>query len=156
MAGLTLAYSDQGFLARYYAWLDRRGWLPPADGRSAAERFQAAYLEPLVQTLAEDAGLDNLPALAEEARIFLNRPETMTLAAAPTRPWSLARLARMNRYDIIEKLSLTLTVNGRPPVSPAVAAGVFPETQPTGRTGRIKEKYLPARTPAAGQGKQTP
>ena len=110
---LSLAFQDQGFMTRYYAWLAR------AAGWKEAEvpgRLKADFLAPLVEALAEEGLLANLPAVAEAARAFLDQPENLMLSAEPARPWPLASLVKTGGYDIIKNLGMTLTVNDRPPV----------------------------------------
>jgi hypothetical protein len=147
LGGLTLAFRNRGLLEKYYAGLAEAGLT-----EAGPAYLKKNYLAPLVQTLAGEAGLDNLPALAAEAETFLDRPESFKITVAPPRPltfWRLAGLAGKNKYDIMEKLNLTLAVNGRPPVAVTAAAGVFPERLPAAaRPGLILEEDLPSRSPA--------
>jgi hypothetical protein len=115
---LSLIFQDQGLLPRYYAWLGRvAGW----DEDEVRARLKAELLAPLVEILAEEGGFSNLPDLASAAEAFLEQPENLIISAGPARPLALARLVKMNKYDIIDNLGLTLTVNDQPPVAPAVA-----------------------------------
>jgi hypothetical protein len=54
------------------------------------------------------------------------------VSAEPARPLALSRLVKMDRYDIINELRLTLTVNDQSPVAPGVAPEIFPQA-PAGR-----------------------
>ena len=125
--GLSLSFQDQGLTPGYYAWLAGvAGW----DAAEVPARLKEELLFPLVGLLAEEGGLSNLPALAAAAEAFLDQPENLTIAAEPTRPLALARLVKMDRYDIIDSLGMTLTVNDQPPVAIGVASEVPAESRP--------------------------
>jgi len=119
---LSLAFQDQGLIPGYYAWLaEVGGW----DQAEVPTRIKAD-LTPLFLALAEEGRLTSLPALAEAAEAFLDQPENIIISAEPARPLALARLVKMDRYDIIKRLTMTLTVNDQPPV----ALDVAPEAGP--------------------------
>ena len=114
---LSLAFQDQGLIGRYYAWLaEAGGW----DEAESPARIKAELLVPLVEALEAEGALANLPALAAAVETFLDQPEYIMLSAGPAQPLLLARLVKMDRYDIIEKLEITLTVNDQPPVAVSV------------------------------------
>jgi hypothetical protein len=77
--------------------------------------------------LAEEGRLTNLSALAAAAETFLDQPENIMISARPAGPPSLGRLVKMDRYDIIERLKMTFTVNDQPPVALDVAPEALPE-----------------------------
>ncbi|MDR2935705.1 MAG: hypothetical protein LBV70_07555 [Candidatus Adiutrix sp.] len=110
---LSLAFKDQGFMARYYAWLAKAGGWKEAE---VPARLKADFLAPIFQALAKEGGFSNIPAWAEAVGAFLDRPENIMLSAGPARPWPLASLVKTGGYDIIKELGMTLTVNDRPPL----------------------------------------
>jgi hypothetical protein len=121
---LSLTFQDQGLIPGYYAWLaEAAGW----DEAEVRARLKAELLTPLAVALAEEGRLSNLQALAEAAESFLDRPESIMLSAEPDRPPVLASLVKMDGYDIIERLKMTLTVNDQLPVALDVAPEALPE-----------------------------
>jgi hypothetical protein len=114
---LSLAFQNQGFMARYYAWLAKAGGWKEAE---VPARLKRDFLAPLAQALAEEGAFSNLPALTEAVGAFLDRPENIMLSAEPDRPWPLLSLVKTGGYDIIKALGMTLTVNDRPPVRASI------------------------------------
>ena len=122
--GLSLIFQDRGLLPGYYAWLAQAaGW----EEAEVPARIKADLLDPLASALAEEGGLANLPDLAAAAEAFLDQPENIMISAEPPRPLALAHLVKMDRYDIIERLKMTMAVNDLP----AIAVGVnLPRSSP--------------------------
>ena len=119
--GLSLAFQDQGLLPGYYAWLAGvAGW----NEAEVPARLKGELLAPLFGILAEEGVLANLPALALAAEAFLDQPENLMVSAGPDRPLALARLVKMDKYDIISNLKITLTVNDQPTIALGAASEV--------------------------------
>jgi hypothetical protein len=138
LEALSLTFADQGLMQKWYRYLDDAAF-KYAPSRNSADNIMAYYLEPLAQKLDLEQRLANLPVLLSEARVFLEHPESLTIAAAPPQPLPvmsvlslgpLMSLANLDKYDIIEKLHLTAQVNDRAPVAVAARAGVFHERLP--------------------------
>lgn len=135
---LNLNFEDRGLAANFYRHLGRtvfRG----APSRQSAANIMNYVITPLARDLEYEQGLDNLPALVSEAEAFLEHPQRLRLSAEPTPPLPLMpvinsvafmSLANQGKYDIIEKLRLTLAINDRAPIFVAVASGVFKENLP--------------------------
>jgi hypothetical protein len=118
-------------MARYYRYLDRAAF-SRAPKRSTQANILEYFVAPLARILEDEAGLSNLPALLGEAEAFLARPARLALTAAPPEPLPpAASLANLDKYDILEKLRLTIQVNDRTPVAVGVASGVFHERLPS-------------------------
>ncbi len=128
--GLSLTFADQGFMANYYRHLDRTVFRH-APQRPTPANIMEYFISPLARTLEDEAGFSNLPALVSETEAFLSRPARLSLTAAPAEPLSVTSLANLDKYDIIEKLCLTIQVNDRAPVAVGVASGVFHERLPS-------------------------
>jgi len=129
LAGLSATFEDHGFMANYYRHLNRtvfRG----QPGYRTVDNLMDYFVRPLADNLEQEQGLANLPALLSEVEVFFRRPEKFRLAADPAVPLALS-LANPDKYDIIEKLRLTLEVNDRAPIAVAVASGVFQERLPS-------------------------
>ncbi len=130
LAGLRLTFDDQGVMANFYRHLDRTVFRGAPMHQSAANIMEYV-VRPEAEALEYEQGLANLPALVSEVEAFLNRPNHFQITAAPAPPLPLKSLVNLDRYDIIEKLRLTLEVDDRAPVSVAVASGVFQERLPS-------------------------
>lgn len=135
---MEFSFEDWGLAANFYRHLDRTTFRDAPHRRSAINIIDN-FIKRLARDLEYDQGLDNLPALVNEVEAFILRPRSLKLSAAPSPPLPLLpvinsltfmSLANQGKYDIIQKLRLTLAVNGRAPVFVAVASGVFKENLP--------------------------
>lgn len=134
---MKLSFEDRGLAAKLYRHLDRSVFRASPSRQSGANIIHY-IVRPLAQDLEYEQGLDNLPALVSEVEAFLLHPKSLTLSAEPSPPLPLMpvinsvtlSLANQGKYDIIEKLRLTLAVNDRAPIFVAVASGVFKENLP--------------------------
>ena len=129
LEGLSLDFSDQGLMLNFYRYLGNTVF-KYAPGRQSAANIMDYYLIPLARDLEEEQGLANIPVLLSEAQAFLDQPGTLKVTAEPPKPQIIMSLANLDKYDIIEKLHLTVQVNNRAPVVVAVASGVFHERLP--------------------------
>ena len=130
LEGLTAEFANKALMLNLYRHLDRTVF-KQAPSRNSADNIMKYTVMPLAEVLEADAALDNLPALVSEVQAFLNNPQSLKLSANPERALSLGSLANLDKYDIIDKLRLTIEVNGRAPVAVAVASGVFHERLPS-------------------------
>lgn len=134
---MKLSFEDRGLAAKLYRHLDHSVFRGSPNRQSGANIIQY-IVRPLARDLEYEQGLDNLPALVSEVEAFLLHPKNLTLSAEPSPPLPLMpminsvtlSLANQGKYDIIEKLRLTLAVNDRAPIFVAVASGVFKENLP--------------------------
>lgn len=135
---MGLLFEDQGLAANFYRHLGHTVFGGAPSGQSGANIINYV-VAPLARDLEYEQGLDNLPALVSEAEAFLERPLSLWLRAEPAPPLpllpvinsiSFMSFANQGKYDIIEKLRLTLVVNGRAPIFVTVASGVFKENLP--------------------------
>lgn len=139
LENLSLDFTNSGLAKAVYAHLDRSVFWDRPPGRTAAG-LMAEYVRPVAGRLEREGGLANLPSVVDEIESFLNRPEHLRLVSAPKPPLTMvalnltgpASLANIDKYDIIEKLNLTLEVNQRAPLAVAVASGLFEERMPAG------------------------
>ncbi len=129
LSALALDFQDNGFMANYYRHLNRTVF-EGRPGYQTVDNLMAEYIDPWARKLEYEEGLANLPALRSEVEVFLRRPERFRINCRPAEPLPLL-LANMDKYDIIDKLRLTLEVNDRAPVAVAVASGVFQERLPS-------------------------
>ena len=129
LEALSLDFADQGLMPNFYRYLDKTAF-KYSPSRQSAANIMDYYLAPLARDLEYEQGLANIPVLLSEAQAFLDRPEGFKITAEPPRPQTIMSLANLDKYDIIEKLHLTVQVNERAPVSVAVASGVFHERLP--------------------------
>jgi hypothetical protein len=125
---LGLTYEDDGLAGNIYRRLDQTVFRQ-APGRPTADNILAYYLNPLARNLEYEQGLSNLPAILSEVETFLRDPRSFGLSAEPARSL-VAIFKNPDKYDIIEKLHPTITVNRRAPVTIGVASGVFHERLP--------------------------
>ena len=125
---LGLAYEDRGLMKNFYRHLERTVFRK-APRRPVVDNILSYYINPLARDLEYEQGLSNLPAILSEVEAFLRDPESFSLSADPARPLAVI-LANPDKYDIIEKMRPTLTVNRRAPVAVGVATGVFQERLP--------------------------
>ena len=135
---LSLAFQDQGFMAWSYARLAlMEGWSEAEVPDRLKEELWASLPEAQEETGA------GLFLLAGEAEAFLDHPENLIISLEPARPQVLARLVKMDGYDIIKNLGLTLTVNDRP-----AAPGVVSERPAPFQAEDPAPQPAPGRAPA--------
>jgi hypothetical protein len=130
LEGLSLHYSDGGFMPALYRALDKTIF-KQAPSRQSAANLMDYYVKPLAARLEDESGLANLPALVSETQAFLSRPESLSLRCAPPAPLTVLSLAKLDKYDIIDRLSLSVQVNQRAPVTVMAARGVDHERLPS-------------------------
>lgn len=130
LENLSLSYSDQGFMPAWYRALDRTIFRQ-SPARQSAANLMDFYINPLAEELEGENSLENLPALTGEIRAFLGDPKNAAITCAPHEPFPLLSLAKLDKYDIIEKLNLSVQVNQRVPISVITAQGVSPERLPS-------------------------
>ena len=129
LEALSLDFADQGLMPNFYRYLDKTAF-KYAPGRQSAANIMDYYLIPLARDLENEQGLANIPVLLSEAQAFLDQPRGLKITAEPAKPQTIMDLANLDKYDIIEKLHLTVQVNSRAPVAVAAASGVFHERLP--------------------------
>jgi hypothetical protein len=70
-------------------------------------------------TIRFDNLLENTKEIAESLRGFLKDPQSLSLSFTPERPIYPRRLeTSQDTFELVKELSLSLSVNGNPPVFP--------------------------------------
>ncbi|UQZ89925.1 hypothetical protein C4J81_12170 [Deltaproteobacteria bacterium Smac51] len=131
---LSLSYRDSGFMPAFYRALDQTIF-SRSPRRQSAVNIMDYYVTPLAETVERENGLTNLPAVVSETRAFLNRPENFILVSSPLNPVPVLSLVKQDKYDIIDKLNLSVQVNDRAPVTVTAAKGVNHEFFSGARSG---------------------
>ncbi len=127
---ISLSFSDRGFMPAFYRALDKTVF-SRSPSRQSAVNLMDYYVQPLADSLEGENGLANLTAVLSEVRAFLGRPESLAINCAPSAPLPLLSLANPDKYDIINRLSLSVQVNQRAPVTVRAAEGVNHERLPS-------------------------
>ncbi len=130
LENFSCSFTDQGFMAAWYEALDKTIFAR-SPSRNGAENLMTHYVSPLAETLGAESGLMNLPAIVGEIRAFLDRPEKLALNMAPAAPLPFLTLAKLDKYDIMEKLNLTVQINRRAPFTVEAASAVNHENLPS-------------------------
>lgn len=121
---MTLNFEDRGIAKNFYRYLNRTAFAgKPGDIESKIMNFT---INPIHADLQAEGGITNLPALYNEVEAFVRRPSYLRLTSEPEKPYTILSLANLDKYDIIDKLRLTVEVDERAPVF--VAIGSEPET----------------------------
>ena len=126
---MTLSFEDRGIAKNFYRFLNRTA-LADAPGGSIESKIMNYVINPINYELQRERGLANLPAIYNEVEAFVRQPSRLRLSSAPESPYTILSLANIDKYDIIEKLRLTIEVGQRAPVFVAVGSEPEPELSP--------------------------
>lgn len=121
---MTLSFEDRGIAKNFYRYLNRTAFAGKPGGIES--KIMNFTINPIHAVLREEGGIANLAALYNEVEAFVRRPSYLRLTSEPEKPYTILSLANLDKYDIIDKLRLTVEVDERAPVF--VAIGSEPET----------------------------
>ena len=122
---LSLDFENQGLVKNIYRYLNRHV-LSNVPGASVETKIMDYIINPNIYEMERSGRLTNLAAIRNEAEAFIRQPKSLRLVSAPDSPYNLLSLANIDKYDIIDKLHLTIEVDQRAPVLVAVE----PEPRP--------------------------